>query len=187
MSVLGETLRALAEAFDEQGVDWYLFGAHAVAIRGAPRATQDVDVTVQVPRTALPALIAALERHGLRHRYPELAAELIAHGSVLPLAASSGMEVDMVLSGSGLEQLALERATTVPIEGIPVPVVHATDLVVMKILAGRGKDIDDARAVIAAGEVDSREARELLRQLEHALGQSDLVPQLEALLAEGQG
>lgn len=47
---------------------------------------------------------------------------------------------------------------------------HATDLVVMKALAGRGKDLDDLRSLLAGGEVDRTEARDLLCQLEEALG-----------------
>ena len=52
----------------------------------------------------------------------------------------------------------------------------------MKVLAGRGKDLDDVRALLASGDVDLKEARDLLRQLEEALGQSDLLPRLEEAL-----
>ncbi len=182
MSALADTLRALADAFDEHGVRWYVFGAQAVAVRGAPRATQDVDVTVEVDRRDLAALMKSLEASGLQHRFPDRADELLAHGAVLPLAAPSGMEVDLVVAGSGLEQLALARASVVSVEGVEVPVAHATDLVIMKILAGRGKDLDDARSLLLAGEVDVVAARDLLGQLDEALGQSDLVPQLDRLL-----
>jgi predicted nucleotidyltransferase len=89
-----------------------------------------------------------------------------------------------VIAGSGLEALAMERATRVAIDGVEVPVVHATDLLVMKILAGRGKDLDDARGVLAGGEVDIDEARNLLGQLEQALGRSDLLPELKAALRD---
>jgi predicted nucleotidyltransferase len=71
----------------------------------------------------------------------------------------------------------------VAIDGVLVPVAHATDLVVMKVLAGRGKDLDDVRSLLAGDEVDIAVARDLLRQLEEALGQSDLVPRLDAALA----
>lgn len=72
--------------------------------------------------------------------------------------------------------------------GIEVPVAHATDLVVMKVLAGRGKDLDDVRSVLAAGQVELDEVRQLLHQLEDALGQSDLLPALEAAVADvGRG
>jgi len=108
--------------------------------------------------------------------------ELLEKGAVLPMTHSSGMEVDLVLAGSGLESIALGRATRVDIEGVRVPFAHATDLVVMKVLAGRGKDLDDVEALLAGGEVDVAEARDLLVQFEEALGQSDLVPRLDAVL-----
>jgi hypothetical protein len=42
-AALAETLRALAAVLDGQRLGWFAFGAQAVAARGAPRATQDVD------------------------------------------------------------------------------------------------------------------------------------------------
>jgi len=146
MSALGDTLAALARVLDARGFGWYVFGAQAVAIRGAPRATQDIDITVAVAHDQLEQLLVALRGEGLRLRFPDQFDELLAAGSVIPLTHSSSMEVD---------------------------------LVVMKVLAGRGKDLDDVRSLLAAGDVDVDEATDLLSQLEEALGQSDLVRSLE--------
>jgi len=184
MSALGETLAALAGVLDERALGWYVFGAQAVAVRGAPRATQDIDITVAVAHEALPGLLVSLRAAGLTLRYADQFEELLAAGCVVPLTHTSGMEVDLVVAGSGLEMLALERAERVSIEQTSVPVAHATDLVVMKVLAGRGKDLDDVRALLASGDVDVAEARDLLRQLEEALGQSDLVPLLDEAVRE---
>ena len=54
----------------------------------------------------------------------------------------------------------------------------------MKVLAGRGKDLDDLRSLLASGDVDQDEARDLLGQLQRALAQSDLLPRLEEAIAE---
>jgi len=178
MSALGETLQALADVFEREQLEWFVFGAQAVAAHGAPRATQDVDVTVQVSRQRLQGLVASLSDKGLTHRFPEIADELMRSGAVLPLEHPSGMEVDLVLAGSGLEALALERAIPLVLDGVSVPVAHPTDLVVMKVLAGRGKDLDDVRALLATQRVDLVVVRDLLQQLEQALGQSDLLSRL---------
>lgn len=183
MSAVAEVLGALRRVLDGQGLSWFVFGAQAVAVRGAPRATQDVDITVEVEPTRLRTLVDALESEGLRPRYPEIAEELIDRGAVVPLVHASGMEVDLVLAGSGLETIALGRASRVVIDGVDVPVAQATDLVVMKVLAGRGKDLDDLRSLLAGGEVDLAEVRDILGQLEEALGQSDLLPRLEDAVA----
>ncbi|OIP37943.1 MAG: hypothetical protein AUK47_12835 [Deltaproteobacteria bacterium CG2_30_63_29] len=184
MSALGDTLQALADVFDRRGLRWVVFGAQAVTVRGAPRATQDVDVSLEVERSELGAVVSELQVAGLHHRYPELADELLESGAVLPLLHTSGMEVDLVLAGSGLEALALSRAERMLLDGISVPVAQATDLVVMKVLAGRGKDLDDVRALLGSGDVDVAEARDLLGQLEQALDQSDLLPRLDDALRE---
>jgi len=186
MSALGEALRALADVLDARQLRWFVFGAQAVAIRGAPRATQDIDVTVEVDRDKLPELVDALAAHGLRQRYPDIADELLANGAVLPLSHASGMEIDLVVAGSGLESIALGRATRVQVDGVDAPIAHATDLIVMKVLAGRGKDLDDVRSLLAGGEADVDEARDLLGQLEDALGQSDLLPRLDEALRDAR-
>ena len=184
MSAVADTLGVLVRVLDSRRIGWFVFGAQAVAVRGAPRATQDVDITVQIERSRLRELIDALAAEGLRHRYPDIADELLDRGAVLPLIHTCGMEVDLVVAGSGLEALALGRATRVAIEGVEVPVAHATDLVVMKVLSGRGKDLDDVRSLLASGDVDQDEARDLLGQLQRALAQSDLLPRLEEAIAE---
>lgn len=184
MSALAEALRALAGVLDARGLRWFVFGAQAVAVRAAPRATQDVDVTVEVDRAELDGLVTDLEAAGLRHRYPDIAERLLKSSAVLPLIHASGMEVDLVVAGSGLETLALGRATRMPLDGVEVPVAHATDLVVMKVLSGRGKDQEDLRALLAGSDVDLVEVRDLLGQLEAALDRSDLLPTLESAIAE---
>jgi hypothetical protein len=54
-------------------------------------------------------------------------------------------------------------------------------LIVTKVLAGRAKDLDDVRGIIAAQEetLDLRRVRTLLRALEVALDRSDLLPCFE--------
>ena len=63
------------------------------------------------------------------------------------------------------------------------PVASAEDLVVMKILSGRPRDIEDVAAIVAAKrpELDFGHIESLLATLEEALDQSDLLSQLERI------
>ena len=85
--------------------------------------------------------------------------------------------MDVVLGGPGLEQDFLERAVIVEVAGTKVPFISAEDLVVTKLLAGREKDLEDIRGVLAERNdiLNISGIRELLRQVEDALGRSDLV------------
>jgi len=89
-----------------------------------------------------------------------------------------------VIAGPGLEEEFLNRAVSVGLRGERIPVISPDDLIVTKILAGRPKDMEDVRAVILARrhEIDLPRVRSLLRMLEEALGQSDLLPALETAL-----
>jgi hypothetical protein len=82
-----------------------------------------------------------------------------------------------VLAGSGLEDEFLDRAIPTNIAGATVPVIELSDLVIAKVLAGRPKDLDDARALwrLHRHEMDPHRIRRTLHLLEDALSQSDLV------------
>jgi hypothetical protein len=112
--------------------------------------------------------------------------DFIRRTRVIPIVhEATQVHADLVLAGPGLEDLFLERAIAQPFGDLTIPVARPEDIVAMKLLAGRGKDIDDVRAILAArgADLDLTLLRETLRMLETALDQSDLVPQLDALLA----
>ena len=176
-----ELLVALRDALEPIAPRWYLFGAQAALLYGAARLTADVDVTVDAGDRAPRELIAVLQRAGftLRVADPEL---FIARTRVIPLVhGTSGIPVDVILAGAGLEQLFLQRAQVREIEGVSIRVASAEDVVVMKVLAGRSKDLDDVRAILNArgADLDLVLVRRTLRELEQALERSDLVSTFE--------
>ena len=94
------------------------------------------------------------------------------------------MPLDVVLAGSGLEDEFLARARPVDIGGVIVPRIDVEDLIIAKVLAGREKDLEDARNLWRARgrDADLERIRRILRLLEAALSQSDLVPALETVI-----
>jgi hypothetical protein len=180
-----DLLADLAGALDEARVEWYLFGAQAAILHGVARLTADVDVTVRLP-AAMPnqSLVAVLQEHRFKARFDDPA--FVERTRVIPLVhIPTSMPLDAVLAGPGIEDRFFDRAQTREVEGVRVRVASAEDLVVMKILAGRPKDLDDVRAMLAAhaGAIDAEYIRSTLAILEAALAQSDLLPAFEQGLA----
>jgi hypothetical protein len=93
------------------------------------------------------------------------------------------MPLDIVLAGSGLEQEFLDRARAVNLGGATVPLLDPEDLVIAKVLAGRPKDIEDARGLwqLHGPTLNAERIRDVLGQLEEALAQGDLVASFEAI------
>ena len=169
-AALADLKRALAAL----RIDWYVFGAQAALIYGAARVTADVDITVRLGKITPTRLAAALKKHGfvLRENDPSF----VRTTRVLPvLHIATSVPADLVLAGPGLEDLFLERAVVHDLGGIRVPVARAEDLIVMKILAGRDKDIEDVAAIVGGTELDAKDVSRTLAMVETALGQSDLL------------
>ncbi len=164
---------------------WYLFGAQAALVYGSPRLTADIDITVELGSVATEALLAALVKRGFEPRFDD--SEFVATTRVLPVVhQATGLPADVVLGGPGLEELFLSRSVMIDVGGVEVPVASAEDLIAMKLLSGREKDLADVRAILRArnGTLNIDMVRTTLTMLEEALGQSDLTPLLARVLAE---
>ncbi len=179
-----ELLADFAAVVRGRGLRWYVFGAQAVVLYGRPRMTADVDVTVEVPPGELGGLLDELQRAGFAPRFtgPDAVA---LDARVVPLVHErTGLPLDLVLAGPGLEEEFLDRAHELDVGGVTVPVITAEDLVALKILAHRPKDLEDARGILEerGAALDLPRVREVLSLLEAALGQGDLLPTLDQLL-----
>jgi len=186
-SVPADLFAAIAGALSRLHARWYVFGAQAVVLWGRPRLTADIDVTVRMDPEEPERLVRALEASGFSLRIGNTP-EFVRRTRVLPFVhATSGMPMDVVLAGPGLEELFLSRAVPVTIGNLVVPVISPEDLIATKILAGRPKDIEDVRGILRErlSTLDLESIRSTLALLEEALGQSDLRPILERELARG--
>jgi hypothetical protein len=183
-STIVEALRDIEGALSGLGLRWYLFGAQAAIIHGAARVTADLDVTVALGERTAAELVERVTSCGFLLRVAEDDAEFIEQSRVLPVVHEvTSLPVDLVLAGPGLEELFFERVELIELENQWFPVASAEDMVVMKILAGRARDLEDAEAIVAAqgARLDFAHVEDLLRTLEQALDQSDLLPLLERL------
>ena len=133
-------------------------------------------------------LVDALREAGFTLRVPDPG--FVARTRVLPVThVASGIPADIVFGGPGIEEMFLARAQVLEVDGIRVPVACAEDVVVMKLLAGRAKDVEDVVAILAAHRDDLNLdlVRGTVRMLEGALDQSDLSPALDQALARAHG
>lgn len=176
-----EVYRALGEAFRSLSLRWYVFGAQAAILHGAARFTQDVDVTVLLDPLEPDRLVDVLERNGFTLRVPDDPA-FVAQTRVLPIThTTSRIPVDVVLGGPGLEEMFALRAVATDVGGVTIPVAALEDVLAMKVLAGRPKDLEDVVALlrVRADQIDFELVGETLSMIEGALDQSDLTPAFE--------
>lgn len=184
-----ELLVALDRAMREHAFRWYVFGAQAVVVHGRPRLTADVDATVDPAGAPAQDVADTLAAHGFALRF-QLSAEHMRATRLLPMVhAPSGMPLDLVIAGPGLDQEFLARARPCDIGGVVVPVISPEDLVAMKVLAGRRKDLEDVRGVLMEqeGRIDLERTRDVLASMEAIVGEGKLLSRLDRLVRAAAG
>ena len=176
-----ELLEDLSKVLTNWG-SWYVFGAQAVIAYGVPRLSADVDVTVRLTPEDPERFAADMRSAGFALRVDD--ADFVRRTRVMPFVhLATAMPLDVVLAASGLENDFIERTRVMELGDTSVPVIDPEDLVIAKVLAGRPKDVEDARNLwrILGQELDADRIYRTLRLLEEALSQSDLVPSFESI------
>lgn len=182
-----DALADLARTFTRLRLRWYVFGAQAVIATGLARFTADLDVTVKPPASGAKAIVAALGRAGFELRDIADVETFIAVTRVIPMThVGTRLPTDIVLAGTPLEDAMLERATKKKVGGVRIPFVNVNDLVALKLLAGRAKDIEDVESLVRArvADLDLKEARRRVAELGAALDDSAMVATFDRIVGK---
>lgn len=165
-------LAALAEALAAAGIPYMVIGGQAVLIHGDPRLTRDIDITLGVSTDRFDSVMAALRPLPLQ-ALPADPAKFAQETMTLPLLYSpSKIRVDLIFSFSPFEREALLRARPHSVGSALVNYVGAEDLVVMKVVAGRPRDLADAESILRRNpDLDRTAIRERLEMFRGVLDQ----------------
>lgn len=164
-AVFLKTLKEVTDALNHAGVRYALIGGLAVAYHANPPVTIDADFLVdsdnmdileilfQGEGWKVHPLIFATKQRG----FPKYGWAIRKKGRT---------HID-IISTSQDEYLSkvVRGAVPVSLGGVRVPMVTAEDLIVMKTLVGRDKDLDDALALRMKMKVDEKYIRKTLDDL----------------------
>ncbi|MBI4526745.1 MAG: hypothetical protein HY695_23355 [Deltaproteobacteria bacterium] len=96
---------------------------------------------------------------------------------------SSGIDVDIAIGELPFEREAISRGLWVEIDGVKLPLPRAEDLVVMKAVAHRPRDLADIEAVLDAHpRLNLRRIRRWVSEFAVALDMPDILKDLENIL-----
>jgi len=183
---LRPALEALSTALAALDSPAMLIGGLAVIARGVPRLTIDIDAVIHAEGLDVDRLWAVLRDSGLEARVSD-AAEIARERLVLLLRhLASGVTVDLSLGWMQFERDAMERATTVDLDGVRVPVATPEDLVVLKAVAWRGIDRSDITELIVRhhADMDFQRIRTTLTQFFEVLEMPERLVEFDRLVSD---
>ena len=171
MSDLIQTLRGCAALFERLQVPYAIMGGWAVRMYGLPRPTYDVDFTVALERERLPELYDGATEMGFT--VPEqFVAGWVDTVAGMPLVKfrlyliDRGIDIDVFLAESEYQQELMRRRRPHDLDGQRVWFVSPEDLILLKVLAARPRDIGDVEDVLLAqSELDEVYMRRWAREL----------------------
>jgi hypothetical protein len=139
------TLQRLLDHFPGKGV---IIGGIASSILGTSRLTVDLDALILLQVEEIPVLMRTAEKLGLTPRI-DAAAEFARKNLTLLLRHNqSGVNIDIILGMLPFEHEIVERSQVIQISGLSLRLPTPEDLVIMKIIAHRAKDLEDIRGLL---------------------------------------
>lgn len=172
-------LRVGIAFLEKQGYQYAIIGGIALAEWGVIRATRDVDIKVLVPNVDY-----AEVRNALRTAFPDRARAHVPDNPLIVAVNIDEVIVDFLLALPGYEELIVERAVQRDLGGWSAWVCTAEDLIIQKVVAGRGKDWLDIEALLIErhGRLDEPYIEEWLAQIAEAMEEPELLTQYQQML-----
>ncbi len=181
-------LADLVRWWQDQQTQGMVIGGLAVSLLGRPRLTRDVDALVLVPEERWPVFAEAGAAFGFIPRQPEAMAFAKESRVLLLRHQPTGIDVDLVFGSLPFEEEAVARAEIIKVAKVSVPVPTPEDLVIMKAVAHRDRDLFDIEGLLAAyPNLDRNRLRRWVRTFSEALEAPEIYEDLEQLLSRRRG
>lgn len=177
-----QALSDVSDLLQMARMDFAVIDGLCVLVRGEPRFTQDIDLVIATePQEAVP-LLGLLDQFGFQPLLEDEAEDFMRQAYMLPLHhRTTGLTVDIAIGSMGFERQLIERSESIALGRVSVPMATAEDLILMKLVAGRPRDMDDVAGVVETHpDLDWDYLFETGAGLQRALSQ-DLIPQIERL------
>lgn len=176
-----DALQKLLLRFDNRGV---IIGGAAVSIVGRARFTEDVDAMFLLASEDLPRLVDMAQEEGIEPRVDN-AIEFARKNRVLLLKhTSTDTGVDISLGVLPFEEEMVERSVLHQVdENLQLRLPTPEDLIIMKAVAHRPKDLEDIRTIAQKyPKLDKKRIKQWVTAFGDILDQPDLWKQIEPLL-----
>jgi hypothetical protein len=180
-------LAALADLMkwlDDTNMQAMVIGGVAASVLGRPRLTHDVDALAILPEGEWSNAVSTAARHGILPRI-ENPLDFARRSRVLLMRHSeSGINIDVTFGGLSFEQTAIDNSKIHDIGGLRIRLPRVEDLLIMKAVARRPKDLQDIEGLLAAHpEADVATVRQWVSEFATAMSTSDMLEEFDKLVA----
>ncbi len=128
--------------FQEHRIRYCLIGGLAAGYWGEPRFTRDMDFTVVSRSGSFDELAKLFKKAGLKTQVNGPSQLVVLQKGNLKFQA------DLILAETEYQDWVVQRAVTIPMFEIQVPICSAEDMIILKLIANRRQDLLDIENVL---------------------------------------
>ncbi|MBN2020426.1 MAG: nucleotidyltransferase [Sedimentisphaerales bacterium] len=157
MNILLEDVYKKAVTFlNEEKYKYLIIGGIAAGVIGEPRVTADVDVDIIISRENVPVFLDKAKKSGFKF-IKTRCLESAERTGVFQINYAD-FHIDFIVASTEIEIKAFERAKTRTLYGVKAFFPTPEDMILLKIIPGRDKDLLDAKniALRHKGKLDTR-------------------------------
>ena len=179
MTDIVELLKELSALFERHGLEFAVMGGFAVRIYAVPRPTFDIDFTLAADGQTLVEILDAVKKLGftVSEEYERGWTDQVGGMPLVKFRRylqGKGIDIDVFLAENEFQRSLLARRKREEVDGFSTWVVSAEDLILLKLLAGRTRDLLDIQDVLfTQGQLDEQ----YMRHWANALKISDRLQQ----------
>lgn len=178
-----DALTSVSEWISDAGFPAVIVGGVAASLLGRPRFTRDIDALADLPEDAWAAALESAARFGLDPRLEDPIGFARRSRVLLLRHRASEIEVDVILGTLPFERDAVARGEDRRIGGLTVRLPRVEDLLIMKAIAHRPRDVADLEGLLQAHpKVDIESARRWIREFATAATMPELLADFDAVV-----
>jgi predicted nucleotidyltransferase len=178
------TLQDLLTWLRDSQVQGIVIGGIAASLLGRPRMTRDVDAVVLIDDNRWEEFLNRGSLFGFAPRRSDVLVFARQSRVLLVHHVPSKIDVDISFGVLPFEKEAINRAGSIPIGDLNIPLPTPEDLIIMKAVAHRPQDLGDIESVLDAHpKLDIRRVRRRVREFSKVLEMPEILNDLETILA----
>jgi hypothetical protein len=183
LAPLVSALRDLMTLLRNREIPSVVIGGIAASFLGRPRVTRDIDALILLDGSRLEELVTSAKLHGFAPRLSDAVAFAKANRVLLLRHESSGIDIDIALGALPFEEEVLQRVRPVSLGEVSIPLPSPEDLIIMKAVAHRQRDMADIEGIVAAHpEIDVTRVRQWLTQFAELLDMPEILADVEKII-----
>jgi len=177
-------LRDLVAWLQDTPTPGTVIGGVAASLLGRPRVTRDIDALVLLDEHEWSAFLAQGAKFGFVPRLSDVLGFARQARVLLVRHEASGIDIDIAFGALPFEEEAVARTVWHDVGGVRIPLPLPEDLLIMKAVAHRPRDMADIESILdAQPKLDLPRVRRRVREFSAALDTPELLRDFNALVA----